>query len=169
MLDLLVPLVYDELRRLARCQLGKEPGRVTLNTTGVVHEAWMKLVEGSRLPVKSRAYFFGAAVRAMRQVLVDAARRRSSAKRGGGERPLTLEPDGEAFGIDVVADELVTIDAALSRLAASHPRPARALECRYFGGLTVEEAAEVLEVTARTVSRDLAFAHAWLRRELEVT
>lgn len=162
-----MPLVYDELRRLARAQLAREPAQTTLNTTGVVHEAWIKLVEGSRFPVKNRAYFFGAAVRAMRQVLVDAARRRTRAKRGGGEKPLPIEPDDEVLGVDVVADELVAVDEALSRLAASHPRPARALESRYFGGLTVAEISEVLEVTPRTVARDLAFAHAWLRRELD--
>lgn len=165
--DRLVPLVYEELRRMARAQLARESDRLTLDTTGLVHEAWLKLVDGDWLPLKGRAYFFGAAVRAMRQVLVEAARRRNRVKRGGGERPVTIDLETNDIGIDVVAEELVAVDEALSRLGASYPRPARALECRYFGGLTVEETAEALEVSARTVDRDLAFAHAWMRRELD--
>jgi len=164
-LDRLVPLVYDELRRMARGQLAREGRRITIDTTALVHEAYVKLVDSGRAPLKSRAYFFGAAARAMRQVLVDAARRRTREKRGGGEVPLPL--DESEVGVDAFAEELLGLDGALSRLAVAHPRPARVVACRYFAGLSVEETAETLEMAARTVHRDLTFARAWLRRELD--
>jgi RNA polymerase sigma factor (TIGR02999 family) len=129
-----------------------------------VHEAYLKLIDGSRAPVRSRAYFFGAASRAMRQVLVDAARRRNREKRGGGVAPVPLDLAPDL--VDETAEELLELDRALARLAESHPRPARVLECRFFGGLSVPETAEVVEVTGRTVQRDWDFARAWLRREL---
>ena len=163
-LDRLVPLVYEELRRMAHAQLVCDGRRLTLGTTGLVHEAYLKLVDGRQAPVKSRAYFFGAAARAMRQVLVDAARRRHRAKRGGGVAPVTLADDSAIA--DDMAEELVDLDDALGRLAQSHPRPARVLECRFFGGLSVAETSEILEVTGRTVNRDWEFARAWLRRDL---
>lgn len=163
-LDRLVPLVYEELRKMARAQLAGDRRRLTLNTTDLVHEAYVKLVDGERAPLKSRPYFFGAAARAMRQVLVDAARRRTREKRGGGQMPVEL--DEESVAVDALAEELLALDEALTRLAASHPRPARAIECRYFGGLTVEEIAGALDVAARSVNRDLSFAVAWLRCEL---
>ncbi len=163
-LDRLVPLVYDELRRMARAQLRGDGRRLTLDTTGLVHEAYVKLVDSEQAPVKSRAYFFGAAARAMRQVLVDAARKRQRHKRGGGVAAIPLNE--EAVGVDAVADELVALDQALARLAEAHPRPARVVECRYFGGLSVDETAAALDLGRRTVNRDLAFAQAWLRREL---
>ncbi|MDA8018090.1 MAG: ECF-type sigma factor [Thermoanaerobaculia bacterium] len=163
-LDRLVPLVYDELRAMARAQLFGEGRRFTLDTTGLVHEAYVKLVDAERAPVKSRGYFFGAAARAMRQVLVDAARRRNRDKRGGGQPAAEL--DEEAVAIDELAEELEHLDEALSRLAVDHPRPARAVECRYFGGLSIRETAEALNVAERSVKRDVAFAVAWLRREL---
>jgi RNA polymerase sigma factor (TIGR02999 family) len=164
-IDRLVPMVYDELRKMARAQLARDGHRLVLDTTGLVHEAYVKLVDAERLPVKSRAYFFGAAARAMRQVLVDAARRRNREKRGGGHAPVTLEED--FVGVDALADELLGLDESLVRLAEAHPRPAWVLECRYFGGLSVQETAAALELATRTVNRDLAFAQAWLRRELE--
>lgn len=163
-LDRLVPLVYDELRRMARGQLALEGRRMTLDTTALVHEAYVRLVDAERAPLRSRAYFFGAAARAMRQVLVDAARRRKREKRGGGEAPLPL--DESEVGVDAFADEVLGLDGALSRLALAHPRPAQVVECRYFAGLSIEETAETLEMAARTVHRDLTFARAWLRREL---
>lgn len=166
-LDRLVPLVYDELRRMARRQLAREGRRITLDTTALVHEAYVKLVDAERAPLRSRAYFFGAATRAMRQVLVDAARRRTREKRGGGEIPLPL--DEAEVGIDAFAEEVLGLDGALSRLAVAHPRPARVVECRYFAGLSVEETADTLELAQRTVHRDLTFARAWLRRELDGT
>jgi RNA polymerase sigma factor (TIGR02999 family) len=163
-LDRLVPLVYAELRRMARVQIRCDGRRLTLGTTGLVHEAYLKLIDGARAPVRSRAYFFGAAARAMRQVLVDAARRRNRHKRGGGVEPIPLDQAPPA--VDETAYELLELDRALGRLAESHPRPARVLECRFFGGLSVAETAEVVEVTERTVQRDWDFARAWLRREL---
>lgn len=169
-LDRLVPLVYDELRRLARAQLAREGHRFTIDTTGLVHEAYVKLVDGDRAPVASRAYFFGAAARAMRQVLVDAARRRLRHKRGGGAIVETLDEAvveaEEAGRIDATAEELLALDRALEGLTAVHPRAAEVVECRYFAGLGVEETAAALSLAPRTVNRDLALAQAWLRREL---
>ena len=145
---------------MARLQLAGDRRQLTLDTTGLVHEAYVKLVDGERAPVRNREYFFAAAARAMRQVLVDAARRRSRDKRGGGLALLPL--DDEAIGVDALAEELLGLDDALGRLAMRHPRPAQALECRCFGGLNVEETAAALAVAPRTVNRDLAFAQAWL-------
>jgi RNA polymerase sigma factor (TIGR02999 family) len=160
----LLPLVYDELRQMAHRQLAREGRRRTLNTTGLVHEAYLKLVDQSRAPVKSRGYFFGAVARAMRQVLVDAARRRGRLKRGAGEVPLDL--DQFQVAVDDFAAELRDVDEALERLATLFPRQARVVECRFFGGLSVEETAEALELAPRTVKRDWALARAWLYREL---
>jgi len=162
--DDLVPLVYDELRQMARRQLARERRQRTLNTTGLVHEAYLKLVDETRAPVRSRAYFFAAAARAMRQVLVDAARRRNRIKRGSGQAPLEL--DGLEVAVDGLAADLQQLDEALERLSALFPRQARVVECRFFGGLSVEETAEALELGTRTVKRDWSLARAWLFREL---
>jgi RNA polymerase sigma factor (TIGR02999 family) len=160
----LVPLVYDELRGMAHRQLARERRQRTLSTTGLVHEAYLKLVDETRAPVRSRAYFFAAAARAMRQVLVDAARRRNRLKRGSGEAPLDLADFQVA--VDGFAADLRGLDEALTRLAALFPRQARVVECRFFGGLSVEETAEALELAPRTVKRDWSLARAWLFREL---
>lgn len=163
--EALFPLVYEELRRLARRQLAGEAREHTLRTTALVHEAYIRLVDGSRIGPVERAYFFGAAARAMRQVLVDHARRRNAAKRGGGRAPLAL---GDLdVSVDAFAGELIDLDRALERLAELNPRHARVVECRFFGGLDVEQTAAVLDVSPRTVKSDWAFARAWLRRELE--
>lgn len=162
--DELLPLVYDELRQIAHRHLARERRQRTLNTTGLVHEAYLKLVDQAQVPVKSRSYFFAAAARAMRQVLVDAARRRGRLKRGGGQVPLDLEDFQVA--VDDFAAELRDLDEALERLAALFPRQARVVECRFFGGLSVEETAEALEMAPRTVKRDWSLARAWLYREL---
>lgn len=164
LMDRLVPLVYDQLRRMAHRELEREAGPRTLDTTGLVHEAYLKLVAGSTLPLRNRRYFFGAAARAMRQILVDAARRRNRLKRGDGERPLPL--DESKVEIDAYAEELLLLDDALTRLAAQHPRPARVVECRFFAGLEVEETAEALAVSPATVMRDWRRGKAWLYREL---
>jgi RNA polymerase sigma factor (TIGR02999 family) len=161
--DRLLPLVYDELRQMAHRQLARERHR-TLNTTGLLHEAYLKLVDQSQVPVKSRAYFFGAAARAMRQVLVDAARRRGRQKRGAGRDLASL--DGVEVAVDDFAAELRDVDEALARLAELYPRQARVVECRFFGGLSVEETAEALGLAERTVKRDWSLARAWLFREL---
>ncbi len=165
-LDQLLPLVYDELRRMAHRELAREGGPRTLDTTGLVHEAYLKLVDASAVPVSNRRHFFGAAARAMRQVLIDAARRRKRGKRGDGVPPLPL--DEARVEVDAYAAELVELDEALTRLAIEHPRPARVVECRFFGGLSVEETAELLEASTRTIKRDWILARAWLARELEV-
>jgi RNA polymerase sigma factor (TIGR02999 family) len=162
--DELLPLVYDELRQMAHRQLAREHRPRTLNTTGLVHEAYLKLVDQAQAPLKSRAYFFGAAARAMRQVLVDAARRRGRLKRGAGEAPLNL--DDFQVSVDAFAAQLDDLDEALGRLAALYPRQARVVECRFFGGLSVEETAEALDLAPRTVKRDWSLARAWLFREL---
>lgn len=154
---------YDELRRIARRQLRRlRPGQ-TLTTTSLVHEAYVKLVKG---PVQAhdRTHFFALAARAMRQILVDYARRRASAKRGGGLRPATLEAD--AIPVDAIADEMLGIDRALTRLESVDERLACVVEWRFFGGMTEEEIAEALGVTVRTVRRDWQKARAFLYREL---
>lgn len=162
--DDLFPLVYEELRRMARRQLAGEATGHTLRTTGLVHEAYLRLVDGSRMGPVERGYFFGAASRAMRQVLVDHARRYRSQKRGGGVRPVTLGETGAA--VDAAADELIDLDRALAELARLNPRHASVVECRFFGGLDVAETAAVLRVSERTVKADWAFARAWLRQAL---
>ena len=154
---------YSELRRLARQQLRRlRPGQ-TLTTTALVHEAFVKLVKG---PVKAedRNHFLALAARAMRQILVDYARRRSSGKRGGGLRPSTL--DGDAIPVEALADEMLGIDRALKRLETLDERLARMVEWRFFGGMTEDEVASAMGVTSRTVRRDWQKARAFLFREL---
>lgn len=164
LIDELVPLVYDKLRQMAHRQLAKEHGPRTLNTTGLVHEAYLKLVDESTVPLVNRRYFFGAAARAMRQVLIDAARRRQRKKRGGGVQDLPL--DESKVDVDDFSEELLALDESLDRLAGEHPRPAQVVECRFFGGMTVESTADLLEVSPRTVKRDWVLARAWLHRDL---
>ena len=166
MVDDLLPLVYDELREMAHRQLARERHRTALSTTGLVHEAYMKLVDQAAVPAGSRSYFFGAAARAMRQVLIDAARRRKRLKRNAGREPLDL--DDVDVAVNDFAAELLDLDDALVRLAQLYPRQARVVECRFFGGLSVEETAEALDLGPRSVKRDWALARAWLFRELRV-
>lgn len=163
-LDELLPTLFDELRAVAHRQLTRESGLVTLQTTELVHEAWLRLVRGDGVGQKGRSYFFAAAARAMRQVLVDAARRRRAIKRGTGERPLSLDEVTE--GVTAFSEDLLALDQALQRLEAEHPRPARVVECRFFSGLSVDDTAEALGVSARTVKADWALARAWLYDEL---
>ena len=163
-LDRLLPLVYGELRRIARHELRRERPDHTLTTTALVHEAYLKLVDQANAAPGSRARFFAVASTAMRRVLIEYARRRQAEKRGGGQRPLSL--DEAVVVADDNAEMLLALDDALTRLAALDERMARVVECRYFGGLTEEEAAEALGVTARTVRRDWVKAKGWLYREL---
>lgn len=161
--EALVALLYDELRWLAHRHLLRQPARTgSFSTTELVHEAYLKLAAGGRLPPHGRRYFLGSASRAMRQVLVSDARRRLAAKRdpGGPRVPLELVP-----GTDPDADVLA-VHAALEELAAVDERLVRTVECRFFGGLSVEETAEVLATSARTVKRDWRKARAWLHKEL---
>ncbi|MGK2960663.1 MAG: ECF-type sigma factor [Gemmatimonadaceae bacterium] len=163
-LDLLVPLVYQELRDIAHRQLGGELKNRSIQTTELVHETYLKLVDDARVTQRGRAYFYAAAARAMRQVLVDAARKRNSGKRGGGVSVVTFDDDSVA--VTAYAGELLDLDAALSELAQVNPRQAQVVECRYFGGLGVEETAAALDISPRTVKSDWALAKAWLYDEL---
>lgn len=161
----LVGLIYEEMRTMAHYHLARERVGHTLQTTALVHEAYLKLVDGTRVGGRGRAYFFAAAGRAMRQVLVDHARRRNAGKRGGGIEPVPLEDVQVAA--DEFAVELLDLDRALTRLAELEPRHARVVECRYFGGMTVEDTAEALGVSPRTVKYDWALARAWLHEQLQ--
>jgi RNA polymerase sigma factor (TIGR02999 family) len=167
-LDELIPVLYAELHGLAHRILDRELGQVTLNTTALLHEAYLKLAVGESLSVDGRDYLFAAASRAMRQVLVDHARRRSRVKRGSGATHVRLE------GVQVAADrpcaDVLDVNRALERLEQIRPRAARLVEGRYFGGLNLDDMARVLGISERTAMRDWAFAKAWLYRELsEVT
>ena len=165
----LVAAVYDELRAIARAER-RGHHHDTLNTTALVHEAYAKLVHGQQLHFDGRGHFFAAAARAMRQVLVDDARARTRLKRGGTDRPLSLddvpEPAVPDDGADEKTDELLAVDRALSRFAAIDPRASRVVECRYFAGLSVEDTAVALGVSEATVKRDWAAARAWLFQQL---
>ena len=160
----LVPLVYRELHALAHTQLSREGPAATLQTTELVHETYLRLVDGTRVLGNGRSYFYAAAARAMREVLVDHARRRHRQKRGAGDPPLTLRSADLAQ--QPSDHRLIELDQALSRLASSYPRAARVVECRFFGGLSTEETAAALAIAPRTVKRDWAFARAWLFRDL---
>jgi RNA polymerase sigma-70 factor, ECF subfamily len=163
-LDTLVPIVYEQLRAIAHRQRAREAEDRTLDTTALVNEAYLRLVDDARVTRRGRAYFFGAAARAMRQILVDYARRRDALKRGGGMEVVTLEDRHAA--VDGFAAELLDLEAALQRLARHSPRQAQVVEFRYFGGLEVGEVAELLRVSVRTVELDWAMARAGLFREL---
>ncbi len=161
-LEHLTPLVYDELRRLAARQLRSERSGHTLQATALVNEAFANLAEAD-VPFADRAHFFALAARMMRRILTDYGRRRASQKRGGGQRALTLQEDqvGDAREIDIVE-----LDDALERLATIDARKSDGLVLHFFGGMTYEETAEALDVSAATVDRDLRLAKAWLANEL---
>lgn len=164
-LDRLFPLVYDELRHIAHRQLGRERPDHTLQTTALVHEAYLKLVDQTRAQLSDRTHFFAVAARAMRRILVDYARRHRAAKRGGAQAPASL--DDTTLVADQRADTLLGLDEALARLAEVDERLSRVVECRFFGGLTEEETADALGVTARTVRRDWIKAKGWLHQALQ--
>lgn len=163
-LNRLVPLMYAELRRLAHQRLRYERADHSLNTTGLVHDAYMKLVDVQHAQFRNRAHFLAMASRVMRRVLIDDARARHAAKRGGGVQPAQLE-DGMWVSEDQAA-ALTDLDEALRRLEAIDPRSAQIVEQRYFGGLSLEETAEAQGVSLATVKRELRFAHAWLAADL---
>jgi len=161
----LVPRVYDHLRRLARQRLARERAGHTLDTTGLVHEAYLKLATaGRRVEWKNRGHFFAVASKIMRRILVDYARKRRAGKRGGGEADLAL--DGVELLPDATAQALLELDEALERLRTVNARRSQALEYHYFGGLTVEQTAEALGVSLGTAERDLRIARAWLAEQL---
>lgn len=164
-LDRLFPLLYAELRRMARRQLARERPDHTLDSVALVNEAYLRLADHGRLECQNRAHFFAVAARAMRAVLVDHARARIAAKRGGGAPPLPL--DGLAAAIPQEhAEHLIALDQALHKLAAVNAQASQTVECRYFGGLTLEEVAAVMNLSIATVRRRWSFAKAWLQREL---
>jgi RNA polymerase sigma factor (TIGR02999 family) len=160
----LIPLVYEELRRLARRHLAGERRGHTLQTTELVSEAYVKLVSLKGTGWKNRVHFFAVASRAMRFVLVDYARRRGYAKRGGNPVRVSLSETDQIS--EQRTAEVIAVDEALNRLAALDARKARIVELRYFGGLSVEETASLLEVSPRTIKREWRWARAWLYREL---
>ena len=160
----LLPLVYDELRRLARHYLSHERGNHTLQPTALVHEAYLRMVDQHAVTWQNRAQFFGLAARLMRNILVDHARRHQAEKRGGGDYALSLSEAEQLTSQPEV--NMLALDEALTNLATSAPQHARVVELRYFGGLTIEETANVLGVSHATVERDWAFARAWLKKEL---
>ncbi len=162
--DQLLPLVYGELRRMARRYMGQQGANHTLQTTALIHEAYLRLVGQEEMRWENRAHFFGVAAQAMRHILVDYARARQTAKRGGEARAVSLEE--AAVVSDERAAELVALDEALAELAQLAPRQCQVVELRYFGGLSVTETAEVLKVSPDTVTRDWNQAKAWLYREL---
>jgi RNA polymerase sigma factor (TIGR02999 family) len=163
-LDRLVALVYEKLRRIAHGQLAREDAGHTLGTTALVHEAYLRLIDTSRVQWRDRAHFFGVTSAVMRRVLVDYARRYNAVKRGGGAGPLSL--DETVLVVEERADALVALDDGLTRLTAMDERLGRVVECRFFGGLSEEETAEVLGVSARTVRRDWVMAKGWLYQKL---
>jgi RNA polymerase sigma factor (TIGR02999 family) len=168
-MDRLAPLVYEQLKRIARRQLRAEPTGHTLSTTALVHEAYLKLVDQTRAEWQDRGHFFAVASGAMRRILVDYARRYRAARRGAGDdgapvRPVPLEDTD--IPVAERADALVALDEALERLARLDERQARVVECRFFGGLTEEETATALGVSQRTVAREWVTARGWLYQEL---
>jgi RNA polymerase sigma factor (TIGR02999 family) len=166
--DKLMPLVYQELRQMARRYMDGQQAGHTLQTTALIHEAYLRLVDcGQEVPWQNRAHFFGVAAKAMRHILVDYARTRQAAKRGG--RAVQVAFDEAAFVFEERTAELVALDDALQSLATFDPRKSQVIELRYFGGLTVEETAEVLKVSPETVARDWRLARTWLLRELSKT
>jgi RNA polymerase sigma factor (TIGR02999 family) len=162
-LERLLPFVYEELRILARSHLRRERRGHTVQTGTLVHQAFIRLIEGKPVRWEGRAHFFGVAARLMRQVLVDHARARDAVKRGAGE---AAEPIASALSVTVQAMDVgvIALDRALVELAELDPRQARVVELRFFGGLTVEETAEVLGISTGTVKREWSMARAWLRR-----
>ena len=163
-LDKLMPLVYDELHRLAHHYMSRERPGHTLQTTALVNEAYLRLIDQKSVSWQNRAHFFAVAAQVMRQILVDYARRRQVLKRGGQAVKVSL--DEAAIVSQERGADLVALDDALTSLAAIDPRKSQIVELRFFGGLSVEETAEVLKVSPRTVMRQWSLAQAWLYREL---
>jgi len=165
-LERLVPIIYDELLRLARARLSRENRECTLQPTALVHEAYLRLADQSRLQWQNRAHFYAIAANTMRRVLIDYARKRMAEKRGRGVR-ITLQT-----GMDVGeerAPDFLALDEALGQLAEFDERKSRAIELKYFGGMTTEEIGSVLGISVATVGRELRFGQAWLRRQLART
>ncbi|MDQ2667182.1 MAG: ECF-type sigma factor [Gemmatimonadota bacterium] len=167
--DALLPRVYERLRDMAHARLRAEHPDHTLDTSALVHEAYLRMIAGATPDWQDRAHFFAVCSTAMRRILIDHAKQRLAQKRGGAAEHVSLDAASGALGITAAAaepDALVALDEALTKLAVQHERPAKAIELRYFAGLTLEEAAQVLGTSAPTVLRDLRFGQAWLARAL---
>lgn len=164
-LERLMPLVYDELRRIARQRMRGEWRQHTLGPTALVHEAYLRLLKSESIQAEDRSQLLAVASETMRRVLVDYARTRKALKRGEGKATVTLE-EAEAFLSERQAEEVLALEEALGRLAGFDERAARVVQYRFFGGLTLEEAGEVLRISAKTVQRDWLAARAWLRNEV---
>jgi len=162
----LVPLVYAELRRIARMKLSAERGAHTLQPTALVHEAWLRLMQQHGAGWQNRAQFFAIAAQAMRRILVDHARRRQAAKRGAGEQAVDVDDLADVLISPVPDEQLVALDGALERLTAIDDRQAKVVELRFFGGLSVEETSEILGLSPTTVKREWATARLWLFRAI---
>jgi len=160
----LLPMVYNELRRLAATRMAQESAGQTLQATALVHEAWLRMVGDGDRSWQNRAHFFGAAAEAMRRILIENARRKSRLKRGGGQVRLNIEE--LELAATTPDDKVLLIDEALARLQVEDPQIARVVTMKYFGGMTNQEAAESLGVTERTVERQWAYAKAWLFRDI---
>jgi RNA polymerase sigma factor (TIGR02999 family) len=166
-LDRVIPMVYQELRRLAHRQMRRERAGDTLQTTALVNEAYVRLVDYERMAPRDRAHFLAIAAQAMRRILIERARSRRSAKRGSWGQRVSLDEAADVSSER--ADDLAALDEALTNLAAIDPRKGQVVELKYFGGLTTEEVAEVLGVSAPTVERDWHTARIWLHREISGT
>ena len=162
----LLPLVYQELHGQAARAMRREAGEHTLQATALVHEAYLRLIDQRRVEWRNRAQFMGVAAEVMRRVLVDHARSRLAAKRGGGVQRVTLDEEGHDAAPDAGLD-ILELHEALERLASMDPPQSRIVELRYFGGLSIEETAEAMHISPATVKREWAIARAWLRRELQ--
>jgi RNA polymerase sigma factor (TIGR02999 family) len=162
----ILPLVYDELRRIAARKLRNERTSHTLNATALVHEAWLELTKLNRISWQNRSHYLAIAAQAMRRILIDHAVARRRQKRGGGQAPIHLEGDAWAVA-DARGEELLALDEALVRLGAMNERQAQVVTYRFYGGMSVEETAETLNVSPATVKREWATARAWLNRELQ--
>jgi RNA polymerase sigma-70 factor (ECF subfamily) len=164
--DQLVPLIYTELRRIASGCLRKERSGHTLQPTALVHEAYIRLIDQTQPDYQSRAHFFGIASQVMRQILVDHARSRNAAKRGGGVEKIPLDLENLSICTER-PEQLLVLEDAMQALAQFDARKARLVEMRFFGGLTAEESAQIVELPVQTVRRELRVAQAWLKREID--
>lgn len=160
----LFPLVYDELKRIARIQLNREYGNHTLSKTELVHEVYLKLIDQTRIDWKDRTHFYAISARSMRQILVDHARKKKAQKRGGDKTHVSLEED--EIDIRKHAEQIVELDELLKQLADLDERMAKTVELRFFGGMSIEETAEFLEISTSTVDRDWQKARGWLYQRL---
>ena len=162
----LLPLVYDELRKLAACKMANEAAGQTLQPTALVHEAWLRLAGGEDQAWDSRAHFFGAAAEAMRRILIENARRKKALRHGAGQAPLGVQALEFEIAAPAPDDQMLAVDAALDRLAALDKEKAELVKLRYFAGMTIEEAAGVLRISEATAKRWWVYARAWLYAEL---